>query len=179
MQIQDIKISSKQITEYTFICSIYLVIIGNSKVDLHKLCENYIPTNGVYFKFKTLKVNNKGLKFQHSDTAGQERISNNMLIRKKLIQNYCNIKIVEVKNIYYLLISLKILEANQAYVQNEQKIKGQGCALKIATKLMAKRDQQVLDKKIKEHNKKVIIQNIKQLYSLQIEITDYSWLNQQ
>ncbi|CAD8163889.1 unnamed protein product [Paramecium octaurelia] len=59
-----------------------LVIIGNSGVGKSALLlrfaddtfsENYITTIGVDFRFKTLKVDNKGLKLQIWDTAGQER----------------------------------------------------------------------------------------------------------
>ncbi|CAD8179296.1 unnamed protein product [Paramecium octaurelia] len=59
-----------------------LVIIGNSGVGKSSLLirfaddtfsENYISTIGVDFKFKTFKLDGKGLKLQIWDTAGQER----------------------------------------------------------------------------------------------------------
>ncbi|CAD8191514.1 unnamed protein product [Paramecium pentaurelia] len=59
-----------------------LVIIGNSGVGKSSLLfryteetfsENYISTIGVDFKFKTFKIDGKGLKLQIWDTAGQER----------------------------------------------------------------------------------------------------------
>ncbi|CAK84110.1 unnamed protein product (macronuclear) [Paramecium tetraurelia] len=59
-----------------------LVIIGNSGVGKSSLLvrytddtfsENYISTIGVDFKFKTFRLDGKGLKLQIWDTAGQER----------------------------------------------------------------------------------------------------------
>ncbi|KAM3131494.1 Ras- protein Rab-19 [Paramecium bursaria] len=62
-----------------------IVFIGNSAVGksslLIRFCDDqfrdmYLSTIGVDFRFKTLKVNNQGVKLQIWDTAGQERFRN-------------------------------------------------------------------------------------------------------
>lgn len=61
---------------------IKLILIGSSGVGKtsiltqfadNKFSENYLTTIGVDFRFKTIKIDNKNVKFQIWDTAGQER----------------------------------------------------------------------------------------------------------
>ena len=61
---------------------IKLILIGSSGVGKtsiltmfadNKFTENYLTTIGVDFRFKTIKYDNKNIKFQIWDTAGQER----------------------------------------------------------------------------------------------------------
>ena len=70
-------------TDYDYLLKI--LIIGNSGVgkscllirfadDIYQ--ENYIATNGVDFKIKTLDVDEKNVKLQIWDTAGQDRFRN-------------------------------------------------------------------------------------------------------
>ncbi len=61
---------------------IKLILIGSSGVGKtsiltqfadNKFSQNYLTTIGVDFRFKTIKYENKNVKFQIWDTAGQER----------------------------------------------------------------------------------------------------------
>ena len=69
--------------EYTHLFKILL--IGNSSVGKSSLLlrfvddawsDIFVPTIGVDFKVRTLKINNNLIKFQIWDTAGQERFKN-------------------------------------------------------------------------------------------------------
>ncbi|CAD8163565.1 unnamed protein product [Paramecium octaurelia] len=173
-----------------------LVIIGNSGVGKSALLlrfaddtfsENYITTIGVDFRFKTLKVDNKGLKLQIWDTAGQERfrtITNAYYKGADAIvivydttcqQSFDDIEkfwLNEVesyaeKNAELLLLGNKSdlstkqvqSERVQEYAQKRNMMFFETSAKtadgveeafkKIAIKLMAKRDQQVQEKKNK------------------------------
>jgi Ras-related protein Rab-1A len=68
------------IKEYDFL--VKLVIVGDSGVGKSSLLlrfsddqfvENYMATIGVDFRFKTLSIDGRRVKFQIWDTAGQER----------------------------------------------------------------------------------------------------------
>lgn len=59
---------------------IKLILIGSSGVGKtsiltrfaeNKFSESYLTTIGVDFRFKTININNKNVKFQIWDTAGQ------------------------------------------------------------------------------------------------------------